>query len=179
MERRKNPRELLALSLKELTLKKSFEDITITELTRSVGYSRKNFYYYFHDKYELIIWYFNFQGDHIIENNKGKSWGEILEVFLEDIMIYRQFYSVIYNDSSSYRLTDHYFDFIQRSMALFMQDRGKQPSEDDLFYIRYIAYGNTQVTRHWLMDSCRIPVPALARKMVSAYPEPVKKWFSF
>lgn len=46
----------LARTLKELMLEKPFSKITVEELCETTGISKRNFYRYFSDKYELLSW---------------------------------------------------------------------------------------------------------------------------
>ena len=48
--------EKIAKSLKTLMLSKSFEKITVKEITDGAGVIRPTFYNHFSDKYEVIEW---------------------------------------------------------------------------------------------------------------------------
>ena len=48
----------IADGFKGLMAKKSFEKITIADITSSCGLNRQTFYYHFQDKYELLNWIF-------------------------------------------------------------------------------------------------------------------------
>ncbi len=53
-------KKALAQGLKELIKKKSFDNITVSDITEICGLNRQTFYYHFHDKYELVNWiYYN------------------------------------------------------------------------------------------------------------------------
>ena len=53
-------KKAIASGLKELTKKKSFDKITIQDITDICGLNRQTFYYHFQDKYELVNWiYYN------------------------------------------------------------------------------------------------------------------------
>ena len=49
-------KQLLATSLKNLSLKKPLDKITINDITSDCGISRMAFYYHFKDIYDLIEW---------------------------------------------------------------------------------------------------------------------------
>ncbi len=49
-------KQLLATSLKQLSLKKPLDKITINDITSDCGISRMAFYYHFKDIYDLIEW---------------------------------------------------------------------------------------------------------------------------
>ncbi len=50
---------LFGNAMKELMLEKPFEKITISDLCERSGVSRRSFYRYFKDKYELIEWIYD------------------------------------------------------------------------------------------------------------------------
>ena len=64
MQEHLDTKRILAAALKQLTCRKSFDKITIADITQQSGYNRQTFYYHFRDKYELLNW---------IGCNKGKA----------------------------------------------------------------------------------------------------------
>lgn len=55
-------KKAIASGLKELTLEKSFNKISIKDITNQCGLNRQTFYYHFQDKYELINWIYYQEG---------------------------------------------------------------------------------------------------------------------
>ncbi len=51
-------KKAMAEGMKELTKKKSFDKITVSDITEICGLNRQSFYYHFQDKYELVNWIF-------------------------------------------------------------------------------------------------------------------------
>lgn len=49
-------KKAIAQGLKELLKKKSFDKITIADITQICGLNRQTFYYHFQDKYDLVDW---------------------------------------------------------------------------------------------------------------------------
>lgn len=56
---RKDAKQLLTESVKELAAKKTINKICVTEIARNCSMSNSNFYHYFSDKYELISYVIN------------------------------------------------------------------------------------------------------------------------
>ena len=54
MQEHLDTKRILAAALKQLTCRKSFDKITIADITQQSGYNRQTFYYHFRDKYELL-----------------------------------------------------------------------------------------------------------------------------
>ena len=68
-------KKAIAYGLKELTKKKSFDKITIQDITESCGLNRQTFYYHFQDKYELADWiYYNEAITIIIDDLTYENW---------------------------------------------------------------------------------------------------------
>ncbi|MCD8332009.1 MAG: TetR family transcriptional regulator, partial [Oscillospiraceae bacterium] len=49
----------LAASLRTLMEEYPFEKITVAQICEQCGINRKNFYYHFKDKYDLVNWIFD------------------------------------------------------------------------------------------------------------------------
>lgn len=72
----------IAQGFKELMRHKSFEKITISDITKSCGLNRQTFYYHFQDKFELINWiYYNEAILPLTQNLTFETWsGQILRL---------------------------------------------------------------------------------------------------
>jgi len=67
----------LANGLKQITKKKSFDKITILDITETCGLNRQTFYYHFQDKYELVDWiYYNETISIIINDLTFETWSD-------------------------------------------------------------------------------------------------------
>ena len=63
-------RQILIDAVKSLLEKRQFDDITVQNILDEAGVSRKTFYRYFSDKYDLVNAYYN---DYIMESVISKS----------------------------------------------------------------------------------------------------------
>ena len=52
-------KQALAESLKKLTARKDFQEISVGGIAAGCGLSRNTFYYHFRDKYDLANWIFH------------------------------------------------------------------------------------------------------------------------
>ena len=64
-------KSLLADSFEALLQEKSFDSITITEITNRCGAARSTFYKHFSDKYDIMIWRYHCALNSILTNEKG------------------------------------------------------------------------------------------------------------
>lgn len=82
---------IFADTLKRLLKEESFQKIRVSDLCKEAGLSRKSFYNYFEDKYELLIWIFEMDMKRLlytfglIEKEKHCSLEEMLRDVLPQI----------------------------------------------------------------------------------------------
>ena len=175
---RQDPRAVFANALKELSLKKTIDAITVQEIADLSGYSRKNFYYYFQDKYDLAEWSFNYEGDLLIKKNIHESWSFILSLFLKDIKQYKKYYLDLFSDKNSFSMINTYCQFIIRAMTDYMLHKDHAAPVDNMeFFFTFVAYGNTRVVKDWLSKGCITAPEELAKKLVSAFPQALLLYF--
>lgn len=86
-------KKAIAAGIKELTKKKSFDKITVSDITQSCGLNRQTFYYHFQDKYELVDWiYYNEVISIIINDLNYDNWDEKVLQFLAKLKEEEYFY---------------------------------------------------------------------------------------
>lgn len=73
-------KDIISQSFKKLMEKKSFDKITISDISNEAKINRQTFYYHFHDKYELLNTIF--YNDVIVELIDGFSIDNWAEKFL-------------------------------------------------------------------------------------------------
>lgn len=178
MPLRQDPRVVFAHALKELSLKKSLDRISVQEIATLSGYSRKNFYYYFQDKYALAEWSFNQEGALLIKENMHQSWSYILTLFLREISLYRKYYLDLFSDKNTFPMVSTYCQFINKAMAEYVLHKDHAaPIEDLEFYFTFVAYANTRMVKDWLGNGCIAAPEELAKKLVSAFPQALLVYF--
>ena len=94
MEDKKNTRQQLADSLRELMRVRSFDHITVRDIVDHCGVGRQTFYYYFQDKYDLMNWIYTQETRPYVEQvEAGMDWAdgltEICRLFWREKGFYR------------------------------------------------------------------------------------------
>lgn len=87
-------KKIFAQALKELMQTRSFEKISIADITQACGMNRNSFYYHFKDKYELVNWIFFTEITKEITANSSKeltTW-EVLNKIAHYFYQNRSFY---------------------------------------------------------------------------------------
>lgn len=76
---KKSPKLILADSLEELLKSKSFDSITVGEISDNCGLSRTTFYRQFKDKYDCMNWVYQNKIAQIVEENSDNaSWKNLV-----------------------------------------------------------------------------------------------------
>lgn len=95
--------QALAESMRTLLREKRFEGITITEICKRAGVSRRTFYRHFIDKYDLLTWsFYHNVSQKIKHHDDWVSWDYVpvmCRLFSEDRDYYRNAYLVVGRNS--------------------------------------------------------------------------------
>lgn len=143
----------IADSLKLLTKEKSFDKISVKDISEKCGINRQTFYYHFVDKFALLEWIY--QTDLLDVNLKNidlENWRESFTKILEMMKEDKYFYINTIN---------HTEDYIQRYMLeqvgkLFkraideLDENEKVYNEQRNFISRFFAYGVCGIVIEWV-----------------------------
>ena len=125
--------------MKQLLRSNPIEKITIDSILEIAGVSRRSFYRYFKDKYELLEWIYNYDFCRFVEVRPEKSIWEYYPDILRSLRADPEFYSsaFVYAGQNSFRA----FCF-EKLFPLIMTDFGDIfPDEDTArFVIRRYVY---------------------------------------
>jgi probable dihydroxyacetone kinase regulator len=145
----------MATALMALCTTKSFDKISVQDITKEAGLNRQTFYYHFSDKYDLLRWIY--QQDAFIylsrDDVKITNWEEQALKMLKAIIEEKDFY---YNTVSACPdiLQKDFSDVTKRLLfSLFEQmDTDKELLlEDKEFYARFLSYGCSGVLQNWIL----------------------------
>jgi probable dihydroxyacetone kinase regulator len=146
-------KKAIAAGIKELTKKKSFDKITVSDITEICGLNRQTFYYHFQDKYELVNWiYYNeiisiVVDDLTYENSIDKVLKMLTKMKTEDY-----FYVNTLKASVKSEFEEYLFKVISE---LFCDIIGKiainsTMGEDEIRFIAdFYAFGMTGIVISW------------------------------
>lgn len=103
-------KELLIESIKKLMKKKPLDKISIAEVAKSCGVSRRAFYYHFEDIYEAIGWACERDFKCLIkQDKKNELYSEKAKRFLDYLNDNRTMFIGIQNSSQCWRIKNMYF----------------------------------------------------------------------
>jgi len=152
-------KKAIAYGLKELTKKKSFDKITIQDITDICGLNRQTFYYHFQDKYELVDWiYYNEAISIIINDLTYENWDKKVLLMLDKMKSESYFYKDTLKSSTENGFKEYLF---QIASELFLNIVGKIGANEDFgedekkFISEFYAFGIVGVIISWVQHGMK------------------------
>lgn len=147
-------KKAIADGFKTIMSKKSFEKITISDITSECGLNRQTFYYHFQDKYELLNWIF--YTDVITPLTDGltiENWSEKLLQILIIIKNNAKFYTNAINTPYGNEFRDYFLSVITKVIDDILEQltQGYSVKELDMKFIsEFFAYGISGCVIKWI-----------------------------
>jgi probable dihydroxyacetone kinase regulator len=146
-------KKAIATGMKELTRTKSFDKITVSDITEICGLNRQTFYYHFQDKYELVNWiYYNdiiatVADDLTYENSIDKVQQMLTKMKSEDYFYQNTLKVTVKNEFEEYLfkiISELFFDLIKR-----IAKNTNMEDEEIRFIAEFYAFGMTGTVISW------------------------------
>ncbi len=148
-------------SFKTLMKHKSFDKITVSDITEHCELNRQTFYYHFTDKYALLNWiYYNEILHGFITDLTFDNWGEHLlqasKIIQKDIKFYRNAFLT----ASSDEFRKYFFE---ASKGIFLEAINhitanyKVDPNDCNFIATFFAYGISETIINWICFDSKTP----------------------
>jgi len=146
-------KKAIAAGLKELMKRKSFDKITISDITNECGLNRQTFYYHFQDKYELVNWiYYNEAISVIVSeldfNNWDKKVLELLTIMKNDA----HFYQSALKSTGSVEFQNYLFCLSKEIFSDVIDKIAGSDEIDDFdknFLAEFISHGTVGMISAW------------------------------
>lgn len=152
-------KELISRSFKNLMEKKSFDKITISDISNEANVNRQTFYYHFHDKYELLNTVF--YNDVIVELIDGFSidnWVEKFLTMLNTIKSNSKFYKNALHTSYGGEFRTYLLNLTQKLIYDLIGTLAEEHSIDDVdrsYVAKFFAYGITGTIIDWITSGMK------------------------
>ena len=160
-------KKVIAYGFKAVMEKKSFEKITITDITDYCGLNRQTFYYHFQDKYDLLNWIL--YNEIIVPFTEGltiDNWNDKLLDILYAIRDNAKFYSNAFNTAHG----DEFRQFLFNAVTDVMSDvidhftDGYAINDDDKQFIaEFLSYGVSGSVTKWVRTGMKHSPEATAK----------------
>ncbi len=152
-------KKAIADGFKSLMEKKSFEKITISDITSACGLNRQTFYYHFQDKYDLLNWIFDQEIiSPLTENYSISTWSDALLNMLVFFKENAKFYTNALNTSYSNEFKDYLFNATAKLFNDILEQltNGQLLNADDKrFLSEFMSYGVSGSVIKWILTGMK------------------------
>ena len=144
-------KSMFANALVEMLQDMPLEKVRVTKLCEHCGTTPPTFYYYFRDKYELVVWIFLQDVAAVYSARKPDGSAKGLSRIIRQVKKKKTFYQKAFTDQSQNSLSEYAQSFIIRYYKeAIRHDAGEDPTPEQLFAIKYHMYGILGMFREWL-----------------------------
>lgn len=162
-------KKAFADGIKELMKKKSFEKISVSDITQACGLTRQTFYYHFQDKYELVNWiYYNEVITVVTKDRTFENWSDGFYDMLSIMKNEQHFYENALKISGQNSFQDYLF-LVSRELLLEligMITIGKEIDEADRAFIaEFFSFGIVGVISNWAKEGMKETPKALTEHL--------------
>ena len=157
----------IADTMKKLLVRKSIEEIRVTEICRAAEIRRPTFYYHFQDKYDLMAWMFcqeAFQTDVLSVQSAAQGLNRMRQDFF--------FYKRAYEDNSQNPMWAYMLEYFAARYAELAKEKLQTETLDTQtqYSIRLYCYGALGMTREWLLQDNITPAETTVQMMFRSMP---------
>lgn len=168
-----NTRQIIVDAAYRLFETKHFDRITIQNILDEACISRKTFYKYFKDKYELMYMYYtSYVEENILSNYDGSNWCETQALFFDFVRKKHHFFtniSDIKGDENFWNFLYQYTYHFYEKVRLKNTHKAKL-TEIEHYTIHAIANSDISVLRAYINDKSTLPPLELSRLLCKMIP---------
>jgi probable dihydroxyacetone kinase regulator len=152
-------KKAIAAGMKELTKKKSFDKITVSDIAEICGLNRQTFYYHFQDKFELVDWiYYNEAISIIVNDLNYDNWDSKILQFLTKIKEEEYFYMNTLKASVENEFREYLFKVTVELLCDIINGitLNSNAAENDIRFIaEFYAFGLVGVVISWVQHGMK------------------------
>ncbi|MDI3537916.1 MAG: hypothetical protein PWP30_2398 [Eubacteriaceae bacterium] len=156
-------KKALADGFKELLKIKSFEKITIADITSKCGLNRQTFYYHFQDKYDLINWIVYQEGILMVKKDLTiDNWYQKVSELLKTMKKDKLFYQTTLKDIEGTEFSNYLFSvtrdiFIEMFDHIHLTDSSEHSIADNkkYFVAEFLSYGVVGMITSWAKNGMK------------------------
>lgn len=181
MQMKDRTKKMFADTLEEMLKEMPLDKVRVAKLCDWCGATTPTFYYYFHDKYELVAWMFlqDFSGafaDKAPEYSPARMNQSTIRFAKR-----RNFYQKAFDDRSQNSILEYLIDFnLQIAREAVKYHTGRELTKEQEFSVKYHIYGvmgmfcewlfGDTLTSEYLNNSLYERTPDFLKKAFSVYP---------
>ena len=170
----------LARAMKECMKVTSVENITVKQITEKCGLTRQTFYRNFHDKYDLINWYFDKLLAKSFEHmGQGRTVYDALVKKFTYIQEEQTFFAAAFRYDEQNSLRQHDFELILEFYeTIICEKTGKIPGENIQFLLEMYCQSSIYMTIRWVTGELTCTPEKLALLLVDGMPGKLAEIFT-
>lgn len=173
-------RIMFAEELEEMLKTTELDKIRVSTLCKRCGTTTPTFYYYFHDKYELVAWiYLN---DFLTQTGgrQQEYSAYTLIAMNSQLNTHKAFYKRAFDDRSQNSIEKYMFQFSMKlsADAYAAANDGQSLTKEQLTAVRYHAYGIIGLFKDWIFDRNDLTSEEMSQFLFSKTPDFLKEAFS-
>lgn len=179
MIERKGTKRLIEDSFIELLSQKSIKNVTVSEIAENCGISDRTFYYYFHDKFELVEEVYSRQLGEALEH-----WGNYELVLQKSAMIIDEFGDFVVRAMERVPGVVPPIDrMAKRSSQMYIEQIRKRIGEEAItdklvFQITYFNYLTLKAMYDWAKEGKQQTTDAIAEWVMSCMPRDLEPYLN-
>lgn len=151
MQMKDRTKIMFADTLEEMLREMPLDKVRVARLCSRCGASTPTFYYYFHDKYELVAWMFLQDFASAFADQDPEYTPERMNRSTIRFAERRNFYQKAFDDRSQNSIGKYLIDFnLQISREAVKYYTGKDLTADQEFAVKYHIYGVSGMFIEWL-----------------------------
>lgn len=169
-----NVKKILYAAIEKLVREKPVEKITVQEILDEAEVSRRTFYKYFSDKYDLAnSLYESYVSHHIRVHYNGHNWADVLTDIVQYIYDNLPFYESLWK----FRGQGSFFEFMSQYSFDFYSSVYKHNhsletlSKEQEYDLWFITGGNMKILDLWMEDQNRMPIAAFIANIMNHTPK--------
>lgn len=137
-------KQAIVQSFKQLMKEKSFDKISISDITNSCYLNRQTFYYHFQDKYELMNWiYYNEIFLPLVNELNEERYDEAFFKMFNTMYQEKYLYTNALSMSSEYGFKDYLYKVLEELVITLLENKKSQD-------IKFYTYGFVGTIIDWV-----------------------------
>ena len=160
----------IAAALKELCREKSFDKISIADITSTCGLNRQTFYYHFEDKYELLDWIvYKELMEPLIDgfsfDNMYEHFMRLFTTMVDEKKFYLNAFKIDVNDLSRYINRLAYEQFMVVIDCLEKNSGIKSNYNENMMFAEFLGYGFVGIVFGWAQRGMKDSPEEMTRRL--------------
>lgn len=167
-------------AVEELLENTSLEEVTVGQIAEKAGLSRRTFYRYYRDKYDLVNAAFYEEMVRVTDLLKiPRDFDKGIVYAMDYFQEHRAFYKKLFDYTGQNSMREFLYNFSIEATCRMIEGRpgAKELTEEQRFSIHYHTYGAVGMAVEWILAGCPVDSRILAERIFRNIPAGLKETF--